>query len=174
MVEVPKLEMAEVIEIVNSYAAEARAAAHDEHKGYPLLAEVVGGTADAFPAVRLTELQSLAGEAYEVFVAAEAGSDVAGPVNALLAPAAPTPTCTSEGGIEWEVHKGADTLRASIAIALLDWLHTRGAERLGTCHGTRCGDAFADLSPSGRKIYCSNGCLNRHKVAEHRRRARSA
>src|SRR5690606_19657579 len=56
----------------------------------------------------------------------------------------------------------------------LDWLHTRGAERLGICRGIRCADAFADLSPSGRKIFCSNGCLNRHKVAEHRRRAKTA
>lgn len=166
--------MAELLAVVNYYAVTPRRAAEDEHEGYPALTAVLGEAPDRFPDIKLGELQALAAEAYGVFVAAQDGGDVAACVNVMLAAAAPRPTCTDECGIAWEVDDSDQILRAAIGITLLDWLHTRGAERLGICRGIRCADAFADLSPSGRKIFCSNGCLNRHKVAEHRRRAKTA
>ncbi|WP_418605473.1 CGNR zinc finger domain-containing protein [Georgenia sp. SUBG003] len=76
-------------------------------------------------------------------------------------------TATSPG--RWP--RGAAGLRGALGVVLLDWLHTNGPERLGVCGGHRCADAFVDASPAGRKKFCSAGCLNRHKVAEHRRRA---
>ncbi|MFC7405546.1 CGNR zinc finger domain-containing protein [Georgenia alba] len=174
MVTVPRVEMADVLELVNTYGRVPRATAQDQGEGYPALSAVMADNAERFPGTELEHLQALADEAYQVFAAAHEGGDVADRVNALLAPASPTPTCTPECGIEWEVADAADALRAALGVALLDFLHTRGAERLGTCKGIRCADAFADLSPSGRKLFCSSGCLNRHKVAEHRRRAKAS
>lgn len=178
MVAVPRLDVDDVVELVNHYAVRARAAAGNEDKGYRPLGEVLpaAGEGEALAeavtgGATLDELHHLADEVYAVFTEAADGGDVVDVVNALVAPARPTPTLAPDGGIAWHVDDAGNALRAGLGIALLDWLHTRGPERLGVCGGNRCADAFADASPGGRKKFCSAGCLNRHKVAEHRRRA---
>ncbi|GAA4287428.1 CGNR zinc finger domain-containing protein [Georgenia daeguensis] len=171
MVAVPRLDISDVVDLVNHYAVRARAAAGDEGKGYRPLREVLASLAPQVGECSTGELQALADAAYEVFVAAADGRDVAPAVNALLAPAGPTPVLGANGDVVWEVEEGRSPLRGALGVTLLDWLHTRGAERLGVCGGRRCADAFADASPAGRRKFCSATCLNRHKVAEHRRRA---
>ena len=171
MVAVPRLGISDVVDLVNHYAVRARAAAGDEAKGYRPLHEVLAPLAAQLGECSAGELQALADAAYEVFVAAEEGRDVAPVVNALLAPAGPTPVLAADGDVAWEVPEGRSPLRGALGVTLLDWVHTRGPERLGVCGGSRCADAFADSSPAGRRKFCSASCLNRHKVAEHRRRA---
>jgi predicted RNA-binding Zn ribbon-like protein len=171
VIEVPRLDITDVVDLVNHYSERARAAAGDEAKGYRPLHEVLAPVADQVGDRSTAELQALADEAYEVFVAADGGRAVAPVVNALLAPAGPTPVLAQDGDVVWEVPEGRSALRGALGVTLLDWLHTRGPERLGVCGGHRCADAFADSSPAGRRKFCSNTCLNRHKVAEHRRRA---
>ncbi|MCK6211522.1 CGNR zinc finger domain-containing protein [Georgenia sp. EYE_87] len=171
MVAVPRLDIADVVDLVNHYAVRARAAAGDEAEGYRPLREVLAPLAEQVGDGATEELQVLADAAYEVFVAAGDGRDVAPVVNALLAPAGPTPVLAPGGDVVWEVPEGRSPLRGALGVTLLDWVHTRGAERLGVCGGRRCADAFADSSPAGRRKFCSATCLNRHKVAEHRRRA---
>ncbi|UNX53787.1 CGNR zinc finger domain-containing protein [Georgenia sp. TF02-10] len=171
MTTAPHLLVEQALDLINHYSRRARSAAGDEGRGYRPLPEVVGEVAAEVPGAGVEDLHVLADEAYEVFARADAGEDVAPAVNALLAPAAPTPRLGADGAVVWEVADDQAALRAALAITLLDWVHVRGAERLGLCNGIRCADAFADASPAGRKKYCSTGCLNRHKVSEHRRRA---
>jgi len=171
MVVVPRIEIADVVDLVNHYSERARAAAGDEAKGYRVLDEVHGPLAEQVGNRSPDELHALAGEAYEVFVAAAEGRDVAPVVNAFLVAARPTPVLRPDGDVAWAVAEEGSALRGALGVVLLDWLHTHGAERLGVCGGNRCADAFVDSSPAGRKKFCSSGCLNRHKVAEHRRRA---
>ena len=47
-----------------------------------------------------------------------------------------------------------------------------GLRRLGTCAGTRCADAYADLSPAGHKRFCSLNGQNRNRVAAFRAKRR--
>jgi predicted RNA-binding Zn ribbon-like protein len=54
---------------------------------------------------------------------------------------------------------------------LIQWGDSRG---LGTCAGTRCADAYADLSPTGHKRFCSLNCQNRNRVAAFRAKRRPA
>lgn len=171
MATVPRLEITAVVDFVNHYSVRARRAAQDEDKGYRSLDEVLGPVAQDLPPFAVEKLHTLADDAYEVFVRSEHDEDVTAAVNDLLAPAGPTPRLGTDGQIAWEVADGRATLRAALGVGLLDWVHVRGADRLGLCEGVRCADAFADSSPAGRKKFCSAGCLNRHKVAEHRRRA---
>lgn len=171
MTTVPRLDITGVVDFVNHYSPRARRAAQDEDKGYRPLAEVLGPVAQGLPPLAVGKLHTLADDAYEVFVRSQHGEDVTAAVNDLLAPARPTPRLDTDGGIAWDVADGGATLRAALGVGLLDWVHVRGEERLGLCEGVRCADAFADSSPAGRKKFCSTGCLNRHKVAEHRRRA---
>lgn len=162
------LSMDQVLELVNHYARPARRAAENEDHGYLPLAEVLEtGLAD--PGVE--SLHEIAEGAYDVFARAHDGEDVADALNSLLGAARPTPLLGAGGSVEWQVGRREQALRASVAVSLLDWVHTRGADRLGLCHGLQCADAFADLSAAGRRKYCSPGCLNRHKVAAFRRRA---
>ncbi len=162
------LPMEQVLELVNHYARPARRAAENEERGYLPLAEVLGtGLAD--PGV--DTLHEVAEEAYDVFVRAHDGEDVADALNTLLGVAGPTPRLGADGSVLWQVGRREQALRASVAVSLLDWVHTRGADRLGLCQGLQCADAFADLSAAGRRKYCSPGCLNRHKVAAFRQRA---
>jgi hypothetical protein len=171
MVVVPRFEITDVVDLVNHYSVRARAAAGDEAKGYRPLDAVLGPAAEQVGERPTDELHGLADEAYEVFVAAAEGRDVAPVVNSLLAAARPTPVLAPDGDVAWEVAEGCSPLRGALSVVLLDWLHAHGPERLGVCGGNRCADAFVDASPAGRKKFCSPGCLNRHKVAEHRRRA---
>ena len=171
MLAVPRLTITDVVDLVNHYAVRARAAAGDEGKGYRPLGEVLSPVAEQVGECSTGELHELADEAYQVFVAAAEGREVAPVVNTLLAAARPTPALGRYGGVVWEVPEGRSPLRGALGVVLLDWVHAHGAERLGVCGGNRCADAFVDASPAGRKKFCSASCLNRHKVAEHRRRA---
>ncbi|MFD1504750.1 CGNR zinc finger domain-containing protein [Georgenia yuyongxinii] len=168
---VPQMEMDQVLDLVNHYAPRPRAAAQDESKGYRDLGAVLGDLASTFPASSEGALHAAAEDAYQVFLDAHTGHDVAPALNALLAAARPTPRLGPDGAVMWEVGDDGDPLRAALAIALLDWVHARGADRLGLCEGIRCADAFADSSAAGQRKYCGAVCLNRHKVAAYRRRA---
>ncbi|MFH5823858.1 CGNR zinc finger domain-containing protein [Georgenia sp. AZ-5] len=168
---VPRLEVDQVLDLVNHYARRARTAAGDEDKGFRPLGEVLGATAGNVPELDEATLHALADEAYEVFVKAHGGDDVGPVLNEMLARSAPTPRLADDGSVAWEAAGGDNVLRAALAVPLLNWLHTRGADRLGLCEGIDCADAFVDASSAGRRKYCSSTCLNRHKVAAYRRRA---
>jgi predicted RNA-binding Zn ribbon-like protein len=163
--------MDQVLDLVNHYAPRPRVAAQDESKGYRDLGAVLGEVAAGLPPTTEDVLHGAAEDAYQVFLDAHTGRDVAPALNALLAAARPTPRLGADGAVSWEVGDDGDPLRAAMAITLLDWVHSRGADRLGLCEGIRCADAFADSSAAGQRKYCSAGCLNRHKVAAYRRRA---
>ena len=64
-------------------------------------------------------------------------------------------------------------LTAAAALTLRDQLATRDPDRIGTCTGRRCADAYIDASPAGQRRFCSVTCQNRARVAAWRERQRA-
>ncbi|RZQ65150.1 CGNR zinc finger domain-containing protein [Amycolatopsis suaedae] len=158
MYDVPVLDMGRVVEFVNEHADRPRVVADEQDMPYPEMAVPSG---DLVPA---------ANAAFEVFAAAPDGRAFER-LNDLLRAARPLPVAT-EAGLRWTVDAPENVLPAALGACLLEWLVNHGQERLGTCHGAKCVDVYADASPAGRRRFCSSTCLNRHKVAAYRQRAR--
>lgn len=164
MPDVPVLDMHGVVEFVNEYADAARDAAGEQHDAYPAAAELLTWTE---PLPDVDGLVAAANALHPVFAADAHTRDH---LNELLRALRPTPVATTDG-LRWTVGDPADVLPAALATAVLAWLLRHGPNRLGTCRGANCIDVYADASPAGRRRFCSTTCLNRHKVAAHRRRA---
>jgi len=167
---IPVLEMRDLVEFVNEYADRPRAVADEQDMPYPKIAGIAGMPNDLAD-MPLDELVSAANEAYRVFAGAPDGRALE-TLNRILRATAPSPRAT-EDAIRWSVRSPRNVLPAAVAICLLDWLARHGQHRLGLCHGAKCTDVYADASPAGSRRFCSSTCLNRHKVAAHRSRARS-
>jgi len=124
----------------------------------------------------LRELRRLADALYPVFAAEDLG-ERAGLVTDLLARSGMTPALAPvDGHIEavWEVAQARAALWAAAAASLHDQLVRHSADRLGTCAGARCADAYVDASPGGHRRYCSLTYQNRTRVAAFRRRKSQA
>jgi predicted RNA-binding Zn ribbon-like protein len=62
-----------------------------------------------------------------------------------------------------------DRLLGRIAVDAIQLLGTRSRARLRICDGRECAGRFLDLSPGGRRRWCSMAtCGNRSKAAAHR------
>ncbi len=68
----------------------------------------------------------------------------------------------------------ARRLAAHAALGLSRALDEYGIERLHVCSATPCTDVFIDTSRNHTRRYCCDQCANRHNVAAHRRRQRTA
>lgn len=164
MPDVPVLEMRDVVEFVNEFSDAAREAAGEQHTRYPDAAELLVWTA---PLPGIDGLVEAANAIHPLFAASGSTRER---LNELLRSLRPTPVATADG-LRWTVDDPADVLLTALATAVLAWLLRHGPDRLGTCGGADCADVYADSSPAGRRRFCSTTCLNRHKVAAHRRRA---
>lgn len=164
MPDVPVLEMRGVVEFVNEFADATRDAAGEQHTAYPDAAELLAWTG---PLPALDGLVAAAGAIHPLFAA---GASARQRVNELLRSLRPTPVAAADG-LRWAVDDPADLLPTALATTVLAWLLRHDPDRLGTCGATNCVDVYADSSPAGRRRFCSTTCLNRHKVAAHRRRA---
>nr|WP_184829349.1 CGNR zinc finger domain-containing protein [Jiangella mangrovi] len=67
-----------------------------------------------------------------------------------------------------------DALLAAALLALRDQLTGRDPGRLGICVDGGCADVYVDVSPAGRRRFCSVQCQNRARAADYRRRLRAA
>lgn len=65
-------------------------------------------------------------------------------------------------------------LAAEAALGLSDALGQYGIERFRVCNAAPCTDVFIDTSRNQSRRYCCEQCANRHNVAIHRRRHKTA
>jgi predicted RNA-binding Zn ribbon-like protein len=69
---------------------------------------------------------------------------------------------------------GPDALLAAALLGLRAQLAQEDPDRLGICVDGGCADVYVDVSPAGRRRFCSVQCQNRARAAEYRRRLRAA
>ncbi|NEB74779.1 CGNR zinc finger domain-containing protein [Streptomyces sp. SID14478] len=83
------------------------------------------------------------------------------------------PVLDAEGGLPrpaWAVEEGRRAVIAAAAVTLWHFLGDHGFDRIGVCTGRRCADVYVDVSPGGRRRFCSVTCQNRARVAAFRSR----
>jgi hypothetical protein len=105
----------------------------------------------------------------------------AGILNELLEGVRVTPhiRLMPHGNINLELDVGqelplARRLGVEAALGLSSALEQYGIERLHVCSAAPCTDVFIDTSRNHTRRYCCEQCANRHNVAAHRRRQRTA
>jgi predicted RNA-binding Zn ribbon-like protein len=173
MIQVPRLPVAALVELVNGWGTAPRArgggrpapSAAGFAARHPALREPDGGLGDAV-------LEAAADAVHPVFAAADAEAK-ARHVTALLEHLAVRPAVAVEGGdlrATWLVPRHEDAVPASVAVGVYEQLLTAGAGRLGTCASSTCGDVYVDASPGAHRRFCSLTCQNRERVAAFRRR----
>lgn len=137
-------------------------------------------TGQAFTAADADELRAAASTIAGVL--AETDVDrAAEALNGILAAHATPPYLLRHGGHDWHLHvdHGDDTgwgswFLASSALALAQLLSERGRPAWGPCAASGCPSLFLDTGPGSPRRYCSSTCATRARVAEHRRRRRTA
>jgi predicted RNA-binding Zn ribbon-like protein len=67
-----------------------------------------------------------------------------------------------------------DALLAAALLALRAQLCDEDPGRLGVCVDGGCADIYIDVSPAGRRRFCSVTCQNRARAAKYRRSRRTA
>lgn len=163
-----------LVYIVNEWGDAPRIEAHEGTKPYPS-ADALRADSPAFwahfPAVDEQALIETANLIHPVFTSTS-GDECAQHLNTLIAEAAMTPALTSDS---WTVHETWHTTRpdrallAGATLSLIDHLrHEPDASRLGTCVGDACVDVYVDLSPGGRRQYCSLTCQTRARTRAYR------
>jgi hypothetical protein len=170
------MPMDTLVELVNGWGAEPRRAGARTH--VPARADHVHraglppGVAD-----RLTDAD-LAGFADEVFGIFDQPSTQARVerISALLTGLAITPDLILDGdGVRpvWLTTE-RDALLVAALLALRAQLAEQDPGRLGICVDGGCADVYVDVSPAGRRRFCSVQCQNRARAADFRRRRRAA
>jgi predicted RNA-binding Zn ribbon-like protein len=84
-----------------------------------------------------------------------------------------------DGSITLELEVGeemplARRLAAEAALGLSTALDQYGIERLHICRAVPCTEVFIDTSRNHSRRYCCEQCANRHNVAAHRQRQKTA
>ncbi len=84
-----------------------------------------------------------------------------------------------DGSSKLELDIGEDLpltrrLAAEAALGLSAALEQYGIARLHVCNAVPCTDVFIDTSRNHTRRYCCEQCANRHNVAVHRQRQRTA
>ena len=156
-VRVQSLELQEVVDLVNRAGT---------------LPRRVGARMDQRPGKAEREV---ADRLHPVF-AADEGAERARLVNAMLAEVAVRPEVAQDGGLftaAWSVTDPSKALLASAALALREHLAAHPG-RLGVCTDRQCADTYVDVSPTGRRRFCSKTCQTRTRVALFRERQREA
>jgi predicted RNA-binding Zn ribbon-like protein len=67
-----------------------------------------------------------------------------------------------------------DALLAAALLALRAQLSDEDPARLGVCVDGGCADIYIDVSPAGRRRFCSVTCQNRARAAKYRQSRRAA
>jgi predicted RNA-binding Zn ribbon-like protein len=164
-----------LVDLVNGWGSQPRAAAGEEQDAHPPLADLLaraGAPDQIAAAVTDPTLQRVADLLYPVF-AATLVDERAELVTNLLATCGVRPALhTVDGAIRatWLIPDSRDAILAAAATALHGQLVGHGPDRLGICAGQRCADAYIDASPAGDRRFCSITCQTRTRVATFRRR----
>ncbi len=64
-----------------------------------------------------------------------------------------------------------EALAGEFAVSLALLMDTFGTRRFGICHAKECDRAYVDVTRNGSKLYCSEACAARMKMAEYRARS---
>ena len=156
-VRVQPLELQELVDLVNRAGT---------------LPRRVGARTDQRPGNAEREV---ADRLHPVF-AAEEDAERARLVNAVLTEVTVRPEVAQDGErltAAWSVAEPSTALLASAALALREHLAAHPG-RLGVCTDRQCADTYVDVSPTGRRRFCSKTCQTRSRVALFRERQREA
>lgn len=125
----------------------------------------------------LEEARELREALYRMALAAARGQGLAAKDRALInrwAAEPPPAPQLGPSGLTW-TRSGVPTLLAALARDGIELLGGPLADRIRECEGEGCALLFVDTSRSGARRWCSmQGCGNKAKVAEFRRRQREA
>ncbi len=163
-----------LIELINGWGTAPRREAGEQDWPYPPLQHLAArlGVPDEVQPGSDAALTRLADRLHPIFAVAgvQERADI---VNQLLRDSKVRPVLNaraSDAHAGWLVDRPTAAPLAAAAVALRAQLADHGPERLGTCAGARCADAYIDTSPAGRRRYCSLTCQNRARVAAFRHR----
>jgi predicted RNA-binding Zn ribbon-like protein len=156
---------------------------HDHLADVPALEEFIEahGVSNAPEPTKtdLREIHALRAALRDVFHAGDQAAAVE-ILNRLLDESAARPVLTNHDGQPWHLHYAparsrlAPRIAAETAMALSVIIAQDGYERLRTCDGPDCEDAFVDGSRNRSRRYCSPAvCGNRASVAAYRARQRA-
>src|ERR1700761_8473899 len=167
--------------LVNEWGTAPRVAAGAQDRAYPdtsLLAGLLAGSGvrDCPPEVLDRAALTQVADALHPVFAAPGLAERVRLTAALLGQTQVEPSLSLTGDgprANWQVGDDRQVLTASAALTLRDQLATRDPERIGTCTGRRCADAYIDASPAGQRRFCSVTCQNRARVAAWRERQRA-
>ncbi len=165
---VPDVSLTWLIQLVNGYATEPRAAAGESAFPYP---DLDSQQLDIVPAVSEQDRVGVADRLWPLFEELEPVNRSAR-LNALLTASALTPQLDASGATRWHSSRTdpAALLTAGCAAALLAAVNGHGWQRLGVCAGTDCVNIFIDQQRRTARRYCSPTCLNRARIRAHRAR----
>jgi len=164
--------------LVNEWGSVPRAAAGEDQAPYPdtgLLAALLAGSGvrDCPPEVLANHaLTQVADRLHPVFAAPDLSERVR-LVTGLLAGTGVRPALDLDDGRPgetWLVEDARQALPAAAALTLRHQLAGHDPARVGVCTGRDCADAYIDVSPAGRRRFCSVTCQNRARVAAWRQR----
>jgi len=168
--------------LVNEWGTAPRVAAGEEDRVYPdtsLLAGLLAGSGvrDCPPEVLARDALTRVADALHPVFAAPGLAERVRLTTGLLAGTGVKPALgltDAEPRASWQVDDDRQVLTASAALTLRQQLAEHDPNRLGTCTGRRCADAYIDASPAGQRRFCSVTCQNRARVAAWRERQRAA
>jgi predicted RNA-binding Zn ribbon-like protein len=167
--------------LVNEWGTSPRIAAGEQDRAYPdteLLAGLLAGSGvrDCPPEVLTQEaLTQVADGLHPVFASADLAERVS-LTEHLLNDTGVKPALNLTGNgprAGWQVDDDRRVLTAAAALTLRQQLAEHDPDRIGTCTGRRCADAYIDASPAGQRRFCSITCQNRARVAAWRERQRA-
>lgn len=164
-----------LVDLVNGWGAEPRAAAAEQDLPFPPLPALLAGAGLNDAGADEGAARQVADLVHAVFAARRLGDQQA-LTQALLERTTPRPVLRQRDGrpeAAWTADR-ATALLAAAALGLRDHLAGQRGVRLGICAAERCVDVFVDRSPGKARRYCSLRCQTRARVAEHRRRQRTA
>ena len=164
-----------LVDLVNGWGSQPRVEAGEAQQDYPPLQDLLvraGAPGQIAAAVTDTDLRRVADLLYPVF-ATTGITERATLVTDLLATVGVRPALHTVGAEiqpTWLIPDSRDAILAAAATALHAQLIDHAPDRLGTCAGQRCADAYIDASPAGDRRFCSVTCQTRTRVTAFRRR----
>lgn len=169
------MPMDALVSLVNGWGVEPRRAG--ARSDVPALADHVhaaGLPADAASRLTDADLEAFAAIVFGVFDLPST-TDRVERISALLTGLDVRPDVAVEDGEVRPVWltTEADALLAAALLALRDQLSAQDPGRLGICVDGGCADVYVDVSPAGRRRFCSVQCQNRARAADYRRRQRA-
>jgi predicted RNA-binding Zn ribbon-like protein len=161
VIDVDRLSVADVVDLVNEFADRTRDAAGEADDPYPHLD--LPGTVQ----VSRSGLVAVANELHRVFAEPDQAAEL---LNAAADRYGLRHRVGPDGHLAWACPEASSRLACATTAALIDVVAQRGLESLGICRAHDCVDIFVDGSRARSRSYCSPRCNNKARVARWRAR----